>query len=57
MSGKESEEVGIDGLHAEAADPLEYDGEEQDAVAGGRQSAHLTFKTVADPNSNSASFM
>ena len=48
VSGGESEEAGIDGLHAEAADHLECDGEEQDAVAGGRQSARLIFETVAD---------
>ena len=47
VSGGEGEEVGVDGLHAEAAHKSQCDGEEWHAVAGGDPSARLIFKTVA----------
>ena len=49
VSGGEGEEVGVDGLHAEAPHESQRDGEEWHAVAGGDPSARLIFKTVADP--------
>lgn len=52
VSGGEGEEVGVDGLHAEAPHNSQCDGEEWHVVAGGRQSAGLIFKTVADPHSD-----
>ena len=53
LSGGESEEVGVDRLHAQTAHDSQCDAEEWDAVAGGGQSACLTFKTVAVPFSPS----
>ena len=51
LSGGEGEEVGVDGLHAKAADHSQCDAEEWNAVAGGGESAGLIFKTVAAPPS------
>lgn len=48
LSGRQGEEAGADSVHAEIADYLECDGEEQNAMAGCRQSASLSFKAVAD---------
>ena len=47
LSGGESEEVGVDGLDAQAAHRSQCDAEEWRAVAGGGQSVDLMFKTVA----------
>lgn len=45
---QESEEAGVDGVHAEATHDSQCDAEERDAMAGGGYSADLMFKTVAD---------
>lgn len=49
VPGRKSEEVGVDGLHAEVAHDSQCDAEEWNAVAGSGQSVGLIFKTVADP--------
>lgn len=48
LSGRGSEEAGVDGVHAEATRDSQCDAEERDAMAGGGYSADLMFKTVAD---------
>ena len=53
VSGRKGQEVGVDGMHAEAAHHLECDGQERYPVARGRKSACLIFKTVADPEFSS----
>lgn len=47
LSGGEGEEIGVDGLHAQATHRSQCDAEEWNAVAGGGESAGLIFKTVA----------
>ena len=47
LSGGKSEEVGVDGQHAQAAHRSQCDAEEWNAVAGGGESDGLIFKTVA----------
>ena len=47
LSRGEGEEVGVDGLHAQAAHRSQCDAEEWSAVADDGQSADLMFKTVA----------
>ena len=50
LSGRESKDVGVDGLPAEVTRDSQCDAEEWDAVAGRRRSVGLSFKTVTDPN-------
>lgn len=46
MSGGESEEIGIDGLHAQAAHRSQRDAEAQGAVADCGQSANLILRQL-----------
>lgn len=50
MSGRDSEEVGVERLCAEVAHDYQRDVEEQDAVADRGQSVGLIFKAGADPS-------
>lgn len=48
-TGREGKEVRVDGLHEKTAHHSQRDDQKRDAVAGRNRSAHLIFKTVADP--------
>lgn len=48
LLGREGEEAGVNGVHAHVAHHSQRHAEKWYMVAGDRQSAHLTFKTVAD---------
>jgi hypothetical protein len=47
LSGREGQEAGVDGVHAEVAHDSQCVAEEWDAVAGDLRPARLTVKTVA----------
>ncbi len=49
LSDGESEEAGVDGMHAETRYYPECEGVKWSAVVGRRRSTCLIFKTVADP--------
>lgn len=46
MSGGEGKEVGVDGLHAQAAHRSQCDAEEWNAVAGGGESVGLILRQL-----------